>query len=168
MIQKFDEIKEAIREQFGAEIICAEHTHLMQAQLHIKATSIKDVCLFLRDNARFFFDQLSCLTAIDAGLEKNKIEVIYHLYSIPFNLIFILKIETERGDGLTIFPEVPSITDVWRTADWHEREAFDMYGIKFFGHPDLRRILLPSDWKGFPLRKDYVEQEFYHGIKVAY
>jgi NADH-quinone oxidoreductase subunit C len=168
MIQKFEEIKEAIREQFGAEIILTEHTHLMQAQLHIEARSIKDVCLFLRDEARFFFDQLSCLTAIDTGLEKDKIEVIYHLYSIPFNVIFILKIETERGDGLTIFPKVPSIVDVWRTADWHEREAFDMYGIQFFGHPDLRRILLPADWEGFPLRKDYVEQEFYHGIKVAY
>jgi NADH-quinone oxidoreductase subunit C len=168
MIQKFEEIKEAIREQFGAEMILAEHTHLMQAQLHIEVAAIKDVCLFLRDDARFFFDQLSCLTALDTGLEKNKIEVIYHVYSIPFNVIFILKIETERGDGLTIFPEVPSLADVWRTADWHEREAFDMYGITFSGHPDLRRILLPSDWEGFPLRKDYVEQEFYHGIKVAY
>jgi NADH-quinone oxidoreductase subunit C len=168
MIQKFEEIKEAIRERFGADIILAEHINLMQAQLHVDVVYIKEVCLFLRDDTHFFFDQLSCLTALDTGIEKNKIEVIYHLYSIPFNVIFILKIEVERGDGSTIFPEVPSVVDVWRTANWHEREAFDMYGIKFSGHPDLRRILLPADWEGFPLRKDYVEQEFYHGIKVAY
>ncbi|WP_299247352.1 NADH-quinone oxidoreductase subunit C [uncultured Cytophaga sp.] len=168
MIQKFEEVKKAIIEQFGGEVVCAEYTNLMQPQLHVEAANIKEVCLFLRDDSRFFFDQLSCLSAVDTGVEKSKIEVIYHLYSIPFDVIFVLKIETERGDGVIEFAEVPSIVDVWRAADWHEREAFDMFGIKFSGHPDLRRILLPADWEGFPLRKDYVEQEFYHGIKVAY
>jgi NADH-quinone oxidoreductase subunit C len=63
-------------------------------------------------------------------------------------------------------PSVPSLVSIWRTADWHEREAFDLVGVYFEGHPDLRRILLPEDWVGHPLRKDYVEQEKYHGIQV--
>jgi NADH-quinone oxidoreductase subunit C len=65
-------------------------------------------------------------------------------------------------------PEVPSLSGIWKTADWHEREAYDFFGIQFTGHPNLTRILLPADWEGHPLRKDYVEQERYHGIKVKY
>jgi len=168
MSYTFQDIKEAIQTQFGTQVVVSENTALQQPQLVLSKESIKNVCLFLRDDNRFFFDQLSCLSALDNGPVKNTIEIIYHLYSIPFNLFFILKVEVERGDGKEDLPEVPSIVDVWRTADWHEREAFDMYGIKFSGHPDLRRILLPADWEGYPLRKDYTEQEYYHGIKVAY
>lgn len=168
MSYTFQEIKEAIQTQFGNEVVVSENTALQQPQLTLTKGAIKDVCLFLRDDNRFFFDQLSCLTALDNGPAKNTLEVIYHLYSIPFNLFFILKVEVERGDGKALLPEVPSVSEVWRTADWHEREAFDMYGITFSGHPDLRRILLPADWEGYPLRKDYTEQEYYHGIKVAY
>ncbi len=168
MSYSFQDIKEAIQTHVGASVELSENTTLMQPQLVVAKESIKDVCLFLRDDARFFFDQLSCLTALDTGVEKNTIEIIYHIYSIPFHLFFVLKVEVERGDGKENLPELPSVVDVWRAADWHEREAYDMYGVKFSGHPDLRRILLPADWEGFPLRKDYVEQEFYHGIKVAY
>jgi NADH-quinone oxidoreductase subunit C len=168
MSYTFQDIKEAIQFFGGTEVVLSENTALVQPQLLVKKESIQDICLFLRDDARFFFDQLSCLTALDNGPEKNTMEVIYHLYSIPFHLFFILKVEVERGDGKEQFPEIPSVMNVWRTADWHEREAFDMYGIKFSGHSDLRRILMPADWEGYPLRKDYVAQEFYHGIKVAY
>jgi NADH-quinone oxidoreductase subunit C len=163
----FQEIKEAILVSLGTEAVLGENISLAQPQLIVNKEYLKDICLFLRDDERFFFDQLSCLTGLDNGVPKNTIEVIYHLYSIPFNVSFILKVETDRGDEQNS-PEVPSVTDIWRTANWHEREAFDMYGIVFIGHPDLRRILLPTDWEGYPLRKDYKEQEFYHGIKVAY
>ncbi len=168
MSYTFQHIKEAIQKEFGDDVAVAENTVLKQPQLTVKKVLLKGVCSFLRDDSRFFFDQLSCLTALDNGPEKNTLEVIYHLYSIPFNLSFILKVEIPRGNGKDNLPEIPSVVDVWRTADWHEREAFDMYGIKFSGHPDLRRILLPADWEGYPLRKDYTEQEYYHGIKVAY
>jgi len=163
----FQEIKEAILVSLGTEAVLGENISLAQPQLIVNKEYLKDICLFLRDDERFFFDQLSCLTGLDNGVPKNTIEVIYHLYSIPFNVSFILKVETDRGDEQHL-PEVSSVTDIWRTANWHEREAFDMYGIVFIGHPDLRRILLPTDWEGYPLRKDYKEQEFYHGIKVAY
>lgn len=90
-------------------------------------------------------------------------EVVYHLYSIPFNKALAVKIIVPRDH-----PEVPSVAHIWRTANWHEREAFDLLGIHFAGHPDLRRILLPADWEGHPLRKDYQEQSTYRGISVKY
>jgi NADH-quinone oxidoreductase subunit C len=90
-------------------------------------------------------------------------DVIYNLYSIPFNRHLTLKITVSRDS-----PQVSSVAGIWRTADWHEREAFDLFGIRFEGHPDLRRILMPADWEGHPLRKDYKHQDYYRDIKVDY
>jgi NADH-quinone oxidoreductase subunit C len=90
-------------------------------------------------------------------------EVIYTLYSIPNHFTLHLRVVLDRT-----LPSVSSVSSIWRTADWHEREAFDLLGIQFSGHSDLRRILLPEDWEGHPLRKDYVEQSKYHGIQVKY
>jgi NADH-quinone oxidoreductase subunit C len=95
-------------------------------------------------------------------------EVIYNLYSIPFEHSLMLKIIFPRNKEDEPLPVVPSVSAIWRTADWHEREAFDLVGISFSNHPDLRRILLPEDWVGYPLRKDYEAQEYYHGIQVKY
>jgi NADH-quinone oxidoreductase subunit C len=95
-------------------------------------------------------------------------EIVYNLYSIPYNSQLTLKVELIRNKADEPLPELPSVSHIWRTADWHEREAYDLMGIKFSGHPDLRRILLTADWQGHPLRKDYQIQETYHGIKVAY
>ena len=124
---------------------------------------IKSVCQELYQNSSSYFDMLSCLTGIDNGVEVNTMEVVYNLYSIPFNHHLMLKVTLSREN-----PEIDSVSEIWRTANWHEREAFDMYGIKFNGHPDLRRILLPADWEGHPLKKDYQHQEYYRDVKVKY
>ncbi len=128
--------------------------------LIVPTHELVSIALVLRDDSMFFFDQLACLTGIDNG---DNLEVAYNLYSIPYGHSICLKVIVPKSD-----PRVPSLAQVWATANWHEREAFDLLGIIFEGHPDLRRILLPADWQGHPLRKDYTEQEFYHGIKVKY
>ena len=106
---------------------------------------------------------LSCVTAIDNGPEAKTMEVVYNLYSVPFNHHLAFKVTLPREN-----PEVDTVSHIWKTADWHEREAFDMFGIKFTNHPDLRRILMPADWEGHPLRKDYKQQEYYRDIKLDY
>ncbi|MBL1408600.1 NADH-quinone oxidoreductase subunit C [Sphingobacterium faecale] len=133
----------------------------IQATLMIKKEVFCEVCFWLRDHPSYYFDFLANVTAVDYFPEP-KFAVVYHLTSIPFQLQLTLRVEVAR-DGV---PEVPSVSSVWRTADWHEREAFDLMGIYFDGHPDLRRILLPDDWEGFPLRKDYEDPESYRGIPV--
>ena len=104
------------------------------------------------------FDYLMCITSID--LEDGNLSLAYNLNStgsqesLEFNLMF--NAETE----------VPSVESLWKTADWHEREAYDMMGIKFSGHPDMKRILLPHDWEGHPLKKDYEVADYYHGMYI--
>jgi NADH-quinone oxidoreductase subunit C len=158
------DIKILLQNHFGEEIITKED----HQSLGILPERIAEVCLFLHENETLYFDSLSCLTAIDNGVEKGTMEVIYNLYSIPFDLKLMLKIEFPRNQENEAIPQVPSVSHIWQTADWHEREAFDLMGIHFTNHPDLRRILLPEDWEGHPLRKDYEAQEYYHGIKVKY
>lgn len=131
--------------------------------LIISSEILKSVCAILYQNEHCYFDMLSCVTGLDNGPEANTMEVIYNLYSIPFDRSLMLKVILDREKA-----ELDSLTDIWRTADWHERETFDLYGIQFIGHPDLRRILLPADWEGHPLKKDYEQQEYYRGIKVEY
>ncbi|MFM7020569.1 MAG: NADH-quinone oxidoreductase subunit C [Aquirufa sp.] len=132
-------------------------------QLTVPANELVSICDLLWRDPQTYFDSLSCVTAIDLGPELGQMEVIYTLYSIPFHVTLHLKVVIDREK-----PEVPSVSGIWKTADWHEREAFDLLGVQFVGHPNLTRILLPADWQGHPLRKDYVEQERYHGIKVKY
>ena len=88
-------------------------------------------------------------------------EVVYHLYSYTHRHKFVLKVQLPRED-----PSVPTVEGVWGVAKWQERESYDFYGIQFTGHSDLRRILLPDDWEGHPLRKDWVDPEYYHGLHV--
>ena len=106
---------------------------------------------------------LSCVTGVDNGPDVGTMEVIYNLYSIPFNHHLMIKVMLPRE-----LPVIESVSHIWKTAEWHEREVYDLFGIKFNNHPDLRRILLPADWEGFPLRKDYKHQDYYRGIRVEY
>jgi NADH-quinone oxidoreductase subunit C len=152
-------IKDLLQTQFKFEAEWEEE----MGRLTLPAEQILPVCEFLWKNPAIYFDSLSCLTAIDQGPEAGKMEVIYTLYSIPNHLTLHLRVILDRSS-----PTISSVSSIWRTADWHEREAFDLLGIQFSGHPDLRRILLPEDWEGHPLRKDYVEQSKYHGIQVKY
>ena len=129
----------------------------------VSLDQLKSICALLKENDQLFFDMLSNISAVDLGADAQLMEVNYHLYSIPNEASLTLRVEVDRKA-----PKVPTVSDLWRAADWHEREAFDLLGIHFEGHPDLRRILLPNDWEGYPLRKDYQEQEKYHGINVKY
>ena len=162
----FEEIKLLLIEKFGEGVIVGEETGGMQPALLIDPDQIANVCLELRNNPHTYFDFLSSITGVDYGVESGRFGVVYHLASIPFQTQLTLKISKSNSRDLNDLPEFPSITSVYRTADWHEREAYDLIGIFFEGHPDLRRILLPDDWEGFPLRKDYKNAEFYKGIKI--
>ena len=133
------------------------------SSIEISSDKILVVCETLHKHPSCYFDMLSCITGLDNGKEANTMEVIYNLYSIPFNHHLMLKVILPREK-----PEIDSVISVWHTADWQEREAYDMYGIVFKGHPDLRRILMPADWEGYPLRKDYQTQEEYKGVTVKY
>jgi NADH-quinone oxidoreductase subunit C len=129
----------------------------------VSQKALHEVAMALHSDPAAYFDQLSCVTGVDNGPEVNTMEVIYHLYSIPFGVSLALKVTLNREN-----PEVESLCSVWKSANWLERETFDMLGIRFTNHPDLRRILMPADWEGFPLRKDYKEMDTYRDVKVKY
>ncbi|MBD2702085.1 NADH-quinone oxidoreductase subunit C [Spirosoma sp. BT702] len=159
----FPEIADLLTIQFGDLQI---NTQNLQPFLIVPTERLVAVCQFLRDDERLFFDLLACVTGIDNGLDANTMEVVYNVTSIPYEHNLMLKVVVPRNAGGNRLPSVPSVAHIWRTADWHEREAFDLVGIQFENHPDLRRILLPADWVGHPLRVDYQEEEQYHGIKT--
>jgi NADH-quinone oxidoreductase subunit C len=121
----------------------------------LRTSALLAVSRFLRDDPELQFDFLSSVTGVDRlNLPERspRFEVVYHLYSLHTKRRLRLKVRVDEGEA------VPSLTDLWPTANWHEREVFDMFGVPFHGHPDLRRILMPEDWEGHPLRKDYPVQ----------
>jgi NADH-quinone oxidoreductase subunit C len=161
-----EDVKLLLTQHLGADVIVGEETGGLQPALLIYPPRIVDVCLELRNNPATYFDFLSCLSGVDYGAGTNKFGVVYHLASIPYRTQLTLKISKEHSRDLEDLPVFSSVSSVYRTADWHEREAYDLLGIFFEGHPDLRRILLPDDWEGYPVRKDYKAAEYYKGIKI--
>ncbi|QMU30725.1 NADH-quinone oxidoreductase subunit C [Adhaeribacter radiodurans] len=164
----FDEIKNIITGIFGDDVIVRENRQELMPYLVIQTDQIADVCAELHANEQLYFDVLACQTGIDNGPDAGTMEVAYNLYSIPYNHHICLKVMVPRNAGGELLPTVQTVSHIWRTADWHEREIFDLVGIQFSGHPDMRRILCAADWEGHPLRKDYEAQEYYHGIRVAF
>lgn len=161
-----EDVKQLLTERLGNDVIIGEETGGLQPALIIEPDRISDVCLELRNNPATYFDFLACLSGVDYGAATNKFGVVYHLTSIPYQTQLTLKISKEHDRGLDDLPSFPSLSSVYKTAEWHEREAYDLLGIFFENHPDLRRILLPDDWEGYPLRKDYKAAEYYKGIKI--
>jgi len=172
-----EEIFELLKQKFGESVISLDKDAPTEQIINCAPLEIHNIGAFLRDHEELKFDSLMCLSGVDdANGTKTKDEdgldtitggnlsIYYHLHSIELKHKITLRITTDREN-----PKVESVENVWKCADWHEREVFDMYGIYFLNHPDLRRILMPYDWEaGYPLRKDYKNPEFYQGMKVPY
>ena len=138
---------DALKEKFGEEIV-KSYSFIGQNQIVVKKTRLTEIMTFLRDNSLTPFDYLSDETAVHWPKEEE-FEIVYNLYSFAKNEYVRVKARLKEWE------EIESVAIVWSTADWLEREVYDMFGVRYANHPNLKRILLPEDWVGFPLRKDY-------------
>ena len=151
------QISEHLTARFGAQIRQSLPAD-KHPRIHVNAEHWRAIAEHLRHDPGLHFDWLANLSGVDYVADEMMC-VVYDLWSFDLRHSFAVKVYCPRSA-----PHVPSVTDLWRAADWNEREAYDMYGIMFDGHPDLRRILCADDWVGWPLRKDYVFPREYHGI----
>jgi NADH-quinone oxidoreductase subunit C len=147
------QIAKMIEEKFVEQVI-GTTSHVGQVAVSLKKDKIGDVCRYLHDEPLLRMDHLADLTAVDystyPGDEGPRFEVVYNLISTVHRHRIRLKVRVAEED-----PRIDTVSSIWQTANWHERETYDLMGIKFDGHPDLRRILMPEDWEGHPLRKEY-------------
>lgn len=164
--------------QFGEQVVLHLKEDACDPWIEIAPAAIDDVAAFLKTDEALAFDMLSNLTAVDYFESNPKLapkfpyephlEVVYHLFSLTHRHRVVVKVKLPRWkenlEGQ--LPEVPTVSSVWAVADWHEREAFDLVGIVFTGHPNLVRILCAEDWVGHPLRKDYEMPHEYHGVRA--
>lgn len=171
------EIIALLETQFGP-VITGKKLDTIDPFVTLDPAKLVEICTFLRDDPRLKFELLNDISGVDylepdpkkaakAGFEPH-VEVVYHLSSFTFpGRRFTLKLLLPRwkDNKPGELPEVPSVSSVWRTADWQEREVYDLIGVFFNGHPNLVRILLSDDWVGYPLRKDYEFPLEYHGIR---
>jgi len=127
--------------------------------LEIEPARLPEVAARLKGDPRLAFNQLMCLSGVDAG--EGKLASVIHLFSLQHRHKIGLRCTVTRAA-----PGLPSVAAFWPTADWHEREAYDLVGLVYDGHPDLRRILCPDDWEGHPLRKDYAAPKTYNGMPL--
>ena len=166
----------ALEQKFG-DRIKSKTPDALDPFVVVEAVDLVEACRFLRDDPGLKLELLNCISGVDylepdpkkapkAGFEPH-LEVVYHFSSFTHRHRFVLKVILPRWNDNKAgeIPEVPSLTSLWRTADWHEREVYDLSGVWFTGHPDLRRILTSEDWAGHPLRKDYEFPLEYHGIR---
>ena len=164
------EIADILKAQFG-EAVTAVVVEGLHPHVAVAPERSHEIALFLRDDARLQLNMLRCISGVDLHPEPW-IEVVYDLISMrpgtgaaevwTYQIALGVRVRVPRDGG-----RVASVADVWPAADWHEREAADLLGVTFDGHPDPRRILLPDDWAGHPLRKDYVFPTEYEGIPCA-
>ena len=172
----FADITAVLDQQFGARIK-EKKAEAIDPFIVVEPGALIEVCQFLRDEPRLKFELLNCISGVDylepdpkkapkAGFDPH-VEVVYHFQSFTHRHRFVLKIILPRwkNNKPGELPEVPSVSGIWQTADWHEREVYDLSGVWFTGHPDPSRILLSEDWIGHPLRKDYEFPLEYHGIR---
>ena len=155
------QIVDVLTQRFGGRIL-KSFTVDKHPRVHVDATDWREVAEFIHGDPGLQLDFLKCISALDYVAE-NKLAAVFDLRSSVHGHDFAVKVYTDRAN-----PAIPSTADLWPAGDWHEREAFDLMGIDFPGHPDLRRILLPEDWVGHPLRKDYEFRRQYHGIPGSY
>ncbi len=144
-----EKILDKLSSQFGGAIVSVNE-YRGELTIVVAKSSINGVCRFLRDDDLSRFDSLRDLCGADYYRPDDRYEVVYNLYSLPGKRRLRLKVRVDEADL-----HVPSVTDVWETANWHERETYDMFGILFDGHPDLRRIYMPEEFEYHPLRKDF-------------
>ena len=151
----FDEITKELNELASNQFEIDVEKHIIK----VVPENWLTVAKILIDEKLFLFDYLMCITSYDLG-ENKQYGLAYNYFSTKYK--HYLEVRIEIND----IQVVPSVSHIWRTADWHEREAYDMMGIKFKDHPNFKRILLSEDWDGHPLRKDYKEPDYYHGMLV--
>lgn len=149
-------VYERVKREFGEEGI-EFLSERPQPGFQVAREKIVELASFLRETEDLRFDMLTSLAGVD--LPEGVLRTSYHVYSFEVDLLLPLHVDVTRED-----PSTPSVAHIWPAADWYERESWDLVGIVYEGHPDLRRIMLPDDWEGHPLRKDYEEKPEYHGI----
>lgn len=170
-------ILEKLQQRFDAEIVSSD-LEAVDPWIEVTASGLVEVCRVLRDDPDLRFNMLHCISGVDYFEPDAKkaakvdwephLELLYHLSSLVHKHRLVLKVSLPRwkDDVEGQLPEAPSVSGLWSTANWHEREVYDLCGVRFTSHPDLERILLPEDWQGHPLRKDYQPPNEYHGIRV--
>ena len=150
---KFVEIKEYLDKHMSGMFEIKDD----KDSFYVNPENLIEVMDFLKNDSNMRFDTLMCVTGYDDGI----IGSAYNLFSLEKNQYIEVRVEVDREN-----PTIPTVEGLWKAAEWHERESYDLFGINYEGHSDLRRNLLPNDWEGYPLRKDFVTPEFYNGMPV--
>jgi len=173
-----EEILQILQDKFPNSNFTLDNELPTEDYIVWNGTGLTEIAIFLRDENNLLFDSLMNLSGVDDNntkkvkdedgnekIEIGTLSVYYHLHSMKLNHKVTLRVSVQKDN-----PKVESVEPIWRTADWHEREAYDMFGIIFLNHPNLERILMPYDWEegSYPLRKDFETPEFYNGMKIPY